>query len=85
MSLNNLVAGAEATDTLMRGFTIVRGMGGPAFGLKRVIDSGIAVGPRIYHPAPMTTVTSGRVDCGQLFELSRTIGGPPALQGDDEG
>ena len=27
----NLVAGAEATDTLMRGFTTVRDMGGPAF------------------------------------------------------
>src|SRR5215831_8860661 len=33
-----LVAGAEATDTLMRGFTTVRDMGGPAFGLKRAID-----------------------------------------------
>src|SRR5215468_8356535 len=28
----NLVAGAEATDTLMRGFTTVRDMGGPSFG-----------------------------------------------------
>ena len=34
----NLVAGSEATDTLMRGFTTVRDMGGPAFGLKRAID-----------------------------------------------
>ena len=44
----NLVAGAEATDTLMRGFTTVRDMGGPAFGLKRAIDEGIVAGPRIY-------------------------------------
>ena len=29
----NLAAGAEATDTLMRGFTTVRDMGGPSFGL----------------------------------------------------
>ena len=36
----NLVAGAEATATLMRGFTTVRDMGGPAFGLKRAIDEG---------------------------------------------
>ena len=28
----NLVAGAEATATLMRGFTTVRDMGGPSFG-----------------------------------------------------
>ncbi|HEY6675215.1 MAG TPA: amidohydrolase family protein, partial [Terrimicrobium sp.] len=34
----NIVAGAEATATLMRGFTTVRDMGGPAFGLKRAID-----------------------------------------------
>ncbi len=44
----NLVAGAEATDTLMRGFTTVRDVGGPAFGLKRAIDEGIVAGPRIY-------------------------------------
>src|SRR5215475_8439589 len=34
----NLVAGAEANDTLMRGFTTVRDVGGPVFGLKRAID-----------------------------------------------
>src|SRR5262245_11262417 len=34
----NLVAGAEAMDTLMRGFTTVRDLGGPSFGLKRAID-----------------------------------------------
>ena len=44
----NLMAGAEATDTLMRGFTTVRDLGGPAFGLKRAIDEGIVPGPRIY-------------------------------------
>ena len=44
----NLMAGAEATDTLMRGFTTVRDLGGPAFGLKRAIDEGILPGPRIY-------------------------------------
>ena len=31
---NNIVAGAEATDTLLRGFTTVRDVGGPTFGLK---------------------------------------------------
>ena len=34
----NLMAGAEAADTLMRGFTTVRDVGGPAFGRKRAID-----------------------------------------------
>src|SRR4029077_2941697 len=32
-----LAAGDEATDTLMRGFTTVRDVGGPAFSLKRAI------------------------------------------------
>ena len=36
-----LLAGAEATATLMRGFTTVRDMGGPSFGLKRAIDEGV--------------------------------------------
>ena len=45
---NNLVAGDEATDTLTRGFTTVRDVGGPVFGLKRAIDEGIIEGPRIY-------------------------------------
>src|SRR5262252_1358551 len=38
---NNIVAGVEATDTLMRGFTTVRDVGGPVFGLKAAIDEGL--------------------------------------------
>jgi imidazolonepropionase-like amidohydrolase len=41
-------AGVEATDTLMRGFTTVRDVGGPVFGLKTAIDSGVIAGPRIF-------------------------------------
>ena len=37
-----------AGEVLMRGFTSVRDVGGPAFGLKRAIDEGIASGPRIW-------------------------------------
>jgi imidazolonepropionase-like amidohydrolase len=37
---NNLMAGDEAKDTLMRGFTTVRDVGGPVFGLKHAIDDG---------------------------------------------
>ena len=33
---------------LMRGFTSVRDLGGPVFGLKRAIDSGLMPGPRIW-------------------------------------
>ena len=58
----NLVAGAEATDTLMRGFTTVRDVGGPSFGLKRAIDEGIIAGPRIYPSGAIITITSGHGD-----------------------
>ena len=72
----NLVAGDEATATLMRGFTTVRDMGGPAFGLKRAIDEGIIAGPRIYPSGAIITVTSGHGDFRQPFELPRVLGAP---------
>ena len=72
---NNLLAAAEATDTLMRGFTTVRDVGGPAFGLTQAIDEGVVAGPRIYPSGAMITVTSGHGDFRQLSELPRTIGG----------
>jgi imidazolonepropionase-like amidohydrolase len=76
LAFNVLAAGDEATDTLMRGFTTVRDMGGPAFGLKRAIDAGIVEGPRIYPSGAMISVTSGHGDFRQFSDLPRTIGGP---------
>jgi imidazolonepropionase-like amidohydrolase len=75
IGFNNLVAGAEATDTLMRGFTTVRDVGGPSFGLKRAIDLGIVPGPRIYPSGAVITITSGHGDFRQVSDLPRTIGG----------
>ena len=72
----NLVAGAEAMDTLLRGFTTVRDVGGPVFGLKRAIDEGVVVGPRIYPSGAIITVTSGHGDFRQSFEVPRTLGHP---------
>jgi imidazolonepropionase-like amidohydrolase len=72
---NNLVAADEATATLMRGFTTVRDVGGPAFSLKRAIDEGLVDGPRIYPSGAMITATSGHGDFRQLTDLPRTIGG----------
>src|SRR5262252_11232093 len=73
---NHLVAGAEATDTLLRGFTTVRDLGGPTFGLKRAIDEHTVAGPRIFPSGAVITVTSGHGDFRQLTELPRTIGAP---------
>jgi imidazolonepropionase-like amidohydrolase len=71
----NLIAGAEAVATLMRGFTTVRDLGGPSFGLKRAIDEGTIAGPRIYPSGAIITVTSGHGDFRQPFEVPRVIGG----------
>jgi imidazolonepropionase-like amidohydrolase len=76
LGYNNLVAGAEARDTLMRGFTTVRDVGGPVFGLKHAIDEGTIEGPRIFPSGAMITVTSGHGDFRQLSDLPRQVGGP---------
>ncbi len=76
VSFASILAGEEATDTLMRGFTTVRDVGGPAFGLKRAIDQGIIPGPRIYPSGAMITVTSGHGDFRQFTDLPRRVGGP---------
>ncbi len=71
---SNLMAGAEATSTLMRGFTTVRDMGGPSFGLKRAIDEGLLPGPRIYPSGAVITITGGHGDFRQFSELPRISG-----------
>jgi imidazolonepropionase-like amidohydrolase len=75
LAFNTLAAGDEATDTLMRGFTTVRDVGGPVFGLKRAIDAGIVKGPRIYPSGAMISITSGHGDFRQFSDLPRRIGG----------
>jgi len=72
----NVLGAAEATATLMRGFTTVRDMGGSAFGLKRAIDEGVLPGPRIFPSGAMITVTSGHGDFRASWEVPRTIGAP---------
>jgi imidazolonepropionase-like amidohydrolase len=71
-----LLAAREAERTLMRGFTTVRDLGGPVFGLKRAIDEGIMVGPRMYPSGAMISQTSGHGDFRFAFEVPRTLGGP---------
>jgi imidazolonepropionase-like amidohydrolase len=72
----HLLAARQAEATLMRGFTTVRDLGGPVFGLKRAIDEGAMVGPRIYPSGAMISQTSGHGDFRFGFELPRTPGGP---------
>jgi len=76
----NLQAGAEATDTLLRGFTTIRDLGGPSFGLKLAIDEGIVAGPRIFPSGAVITITGGHGDFRQLFKLPRVLGRPLSRQ-----
>jgi imidazolonepropionase-like amidohydrolase len=72
---NNFVASAEAEATLMRGFTSVRDLGGPSFGLKRAVDERLVAGPRIYPAGAMITITGGHGDFRSAAELPRVLGG----------
>jgi imidazolonepropionase-like amidohydrolase len=57
------IAGAKAAEEmLLRGFTSIRDMGGPAFGLKRGIDRGLAVGPRIWPSGAFISQTGDHGD-----------------------
>ena len=58
----HLLAARQAEATLMRGFTTVRDLGGPVFGLKRAIDEGVMIGPRIYPSGAFISQTSGHGD-----------------------
>ena len=72
----HLLAARQAEATLMRGFTTVRDLGGPVFGLKRAIDEGVMTGPRIYPSGAFISQTSGHGDFRFPFEVPRTLGGP---------
>jgi imidazolonepropionase-like amidohydrolase len=69
-------SGAQAERTLMRGFTTVRDLGGPSFPLKKAIDAGQFVGPRIYPSGAMITTTGGHGDLRPVSDLPRSPGGP---------
>ena len=57
-----LLGARGARDTLMRGFTSVRDVGGNPFAIKKAIDRGMLEGPRIYPSGPNITQTSGHSD-----------------------
>jgi imidazolonepropionase-like amidohydrolase len=68
-----VAATRAATDMLMRGFTSVRDMGGPVFGLKRGIDAGLVAGPRIWPSGAFVSQTGGHGD----FRLPHEIPSKP--------
>ncbi|TXI81197.1 MAG: amidohydrolase family protein [Cupriavidus sp.] len=71
----HLVSAREAGRTLLRGFTTIRDAGGPSFALKRAVDEGITVGPRIFPSGAMISQTSGHGDFRLRGEIPRPPGG----------
>ncbi len=59
LAYNNVIV---AKRFLMDGFTAVRDMGGPVFGLRRAIDRDLIPGPRVYPSGTFISQTSGHGD-----------------------
>ena len=70
----NLVASKNAENLLMNGFTSLRDLGGPVFGLKQAIDKGVTKGPRIWPSGAFISQTGGHGD----FRLPNDIPSDPS-------
>ncbi|WP_374439391.1 metal-dependent hydrolase family protein [Pseudomonas panipatensis] len=77
-------AAVNARGMLMDGYTAVRDVSGPVFGMKRAIDEGLLPGPRIWPSGTMISQTSGHNDFRTLGDLPSTAGsgvGAPVRHG----
>lgn len=66
----------EAENTLMRGFTTIRDVGGQVLGTKKAIDQGYFPGPRIYSSGAAISMTAGHGDFRTPSTDPRMMGGP---------
>lgn len=73
-----LKVGTSAKETLMRGFTSVRDVGGPIFPLKQAVDAGKIPGPRIWPSGAVISQTAGHGDFRTPNEKSRRFFGEPS-------
>jgi imidazolonepropionase-like amidohydrolase len=71
----NVAAAKAANDMLLRGFTSIRDLGGPVFGLKQGIDAGLVAGPHIWPSGAFISQSGGHGD----FRLPNDM---PARPGD---
>ncbi len=70
-----VTASEEAKRMLLRGITSARDMGGPVFGVKRLIDQGKNIGPRIYPSGALISQTSGHGDFRAPSDRAHRFGG----------
>ncbi|TPV33419.1 amidohydrolase family protein [Paucihalobacter ruber] len=69
----NIAAAKNIENLLMNGYTSVRDLGGPVFGLKQAIDRGLVNGPRIWPSGAFISQTGGHGD----FRLPNDIPADP--------
>lgn len=74
-ALAEKAAAEGAKAMLLRGFTSVRDVGGPVWGLKAGIDSGRYTGPRIWPSGATISQTAGHGDMRLPHERSRRFFG----------
>ncbi|MEN9599654.1 MAG: hypothetical protein RL596_1973 [Bacteroidota bacterium] len=72
-----ILATKAAEAEIMRGFTTIRDVSGPTFGLKRAIDEGIVAGPRIYPSGSGIGQTSGHSDFRATTDIPVSPTSPP--------
>ncbi len=65
----------------MRGFTTVRGPGGPAFGLQTAIDRSVATGPCLFLAGVIISQTPGHGDFRFQNSLPTMPGNPADCAG----
>jgi len=65
----------EANNTLMRGFTSIRDVGGSVWGVKRAIDEGYFPGPRLVCSGSVIGMTAGHGDYRTMNTFPRQLGG----------
>ena len=65
----------SARETLLRGFTTVRDVGGPTLGIKQAIDEGAIQGPRIFPAGAFISQTGGHGDFRLPNETPRGVAG----------
>lgn len=69
----NIAAAKNIENLLMNGYTSIRDLGGPVFGLKQAIDRGLVPGPRIWPSGAFISQTGGHGD----FRLPNDIPNDP--------
>ena len=71
-----LQAAKAARDTLMRGFTSVRDVGGNVFPIAKAANEGLIEGPRVYPSGSFITQTSGHADFRGSNDVPENEGTP---------